>query len=151
MTPCIEWNKGRNRKGYGVAYRDGRCWRAHRLAWVDAHGPIPDGLLVLHRCDNPSCVNVDHLFLGTAADNTADMIAKDRAARGEAHGMAKLTEDDVRAIYAARGIRSHRAIAAEYGVSASTVQRIHTGETWTRITSEMDDSALCAAWAWMSS
>lgn len=86
-TPCLEWQASRNRKGYGQVRYDGKNDGAHRVAWVLEHGPIPDGLYILHRCDNPPCVAVEHLFLGTAADNMADKMAKGRhvALSGDAH------------------------------------------------------------------
>jgi HNH endonuclease len=76
-SPCIEWTKFRLR-GYGLQKFRGKTRLAHRVAWMLANGEIPDGLCVLHRCDNPPCVNVDHLFLGTHADNVADKMAKGR-------------------------------------------------------------------------
>lgn len=78
LGPCIEWGGGRFRSGYGDAWHDGRHWRAHRLTWELANGPIPDGLHVLHLCDNPPCVNIDHLRLGTPADNAADKVLRRR-------------------------------------------------------------------------
>jgi len=78
MTPCIEWTGARHRFGYGDLRIGGKLYRAHRLAWEREHGPIPAGMSVLHRCDNPPCYNVDHLFLGTQADNNRDMAAKGR-------------------------------------------------------------------------
>jgi hypothetical protein len=78
MSKCVEWTGARNDKGYGIVWRDGRTYRAHRLAWIESVGPIPDGMLVLHKCDNPPCVLIEHLFLDTALGNTSDMIAKGR-------------------------------------------------------------------------
>lgn len=78
---CWEWQAARGRDGYGYYLLDGRGTRvvkAHRMAWTLACGEIPADLLVLHRCDNRRCVNPDHLYLGTHADNTADMIARGR-------------------------------------------------------------------------
>ena len=77
---CIEWTGTRTRKGYGVIRfsPSGEKTTAHRVAWVIRNGHIPPGLMVLHRCDNPRCVNADHLFLGSAKDNTADMVSKRR-------------------------------------------------------------------------
>lgn len=77
-TPCIEWQGGRDRDGYGTTLYQGKKQRAHRVAWQRIHGPIPDGLNVLHKCDNPPCVNVGHLFLGTQRRNVEDMMAKGR-------------------------------------------------------------------------
>lgn len=81
MSDCIEWAGRRNQDGYGAAYAHGRQWRAHRLTWTEQVGPIPDGLNVLHRCDNPPCVNIEHLYLGTQADNVRDMLARNRRAK----------------------------------------------------------------------
>lgn len=83
---CQEWTGTTDRKGYGQIGVDGKRFKAHRLAWELANGPIPTGLSVLHHCDNPPCCQTDptegypagHLFVGTSADNTADMIAKGR-------------------------------------------------------------------------
>ncbi len=100
---------------------------AHRAAWIEANGPIPEGMNVLHHCDNPPCVNVEHLFLGTAADNTQDMIAKGRrvAASGERHSRARLTDDDIREIrrrYAEGDRQVDLAIA--YSVTRQNIWRI---------------------------
>lgn len=82
MTPCIEYPGCKDRQGYGKISRrrEGklRWFRAHRLAYEEAHGPIPEGLVVMHACDNPPCINVEHLSLGTRADNVRDMVSKGR-------------------------------------------------------------------------
>jgi hypothetical protein len=97
---CIVWTKARSPWGYGRLRRGGRAagiTHTHRAAWELANGPIPDGLFVLHRCDNPPCCNVEHLFLGTLEDNTQDMLAKGRcrALKGAQHPDARLTDAQV--------------------------------------------------------
>jgi hypothetical protein len=83
-VPCKEWAQARDRDGYGLRQyggKNGKLVRVHRLVWEQANGPIPDGQWVLHKCDNPSCYEVAHLFLGTVADNN-----RDTAAKGRTHG-----------------------------------------------------------------
>lgn len=88
LGSCWEWTGSRNKKGYGVFRAIGRVELAHRASWALANGLIPSGLCVLHKCDRPSCVNPAHLFIGTQADNVADMEAKGRGShpRGDRHG-----------------------------------------------------------------
>lgn len=128
-----------NRGGYGQILVDGHNTPAPRAAWIVANGPIPDGLLVCHRCDNPPCCNPRHLFLGTHADNTADMVEKGRgkrppALRGVAHPGARLRDEQVKSIRLrlAEGV-SQRQIARQYGVSQSQVSHIATGKHWTDV------------------
>jgi len=85
MAGCSEWVQGSRARDYGGVRVDGEMWLAHRWVWVEANGPIPPGLCVLHSCDNPRCVNLDHLFLGTQQENMADMVSKGR------HGNQKKT------------------------------------------------------------
>lgn len=117
---CWPWRGTINRTtGYGQWWHDGRAMRAHRAAYERVHGPIPDGLIVCHRCDNPPCCNPAHLFLGTQADNQRDKKNKGRTSRGERNGGGgKLTENDVREIrrLAANGER-YIVIASQFGVT----------------------------------
>lgn len=79
---CWIWTAAKNEKGYGIFCIEGRTYKAHRLSYLLSVGAIPEGMCVLHKCDVPSCVNPDHLFIGTRADNNADMLAKGRKVPG---------------------------------------------------------------------
>lgn len=132
LGPCEEWTQSRNFAGYGLRWDlfKHRYRKAHRMAWEDAHGPIPEGMLVRHKCDNPPCIRVDHLELGTYADNNNDRVKRGRSnpPRGERSSNAKLTEDEVRAIRAASG--TTREIGAKFGVTHSHVSKLRRGQMW---------------------
>lgn len=121
--------------GYIQLSSGGRRDLAHRMAWAEANGPIPPGMLVCHRCDNPPCCRPDHLFLGTPADNMADMVAKGRGraqfGRGEEHPSAKLNADLVREIRGrlANG-ETQQSIADAYGVTLTAISAIALGRNW---------------------
>ena len=129
-TPCRLW-QGPLSSGYG--WRSDQQYQ-HRWVWEQINGPIPEGMYVLHRCDQPLCYRYDHLFLGTHAENIADMEAKGRRRGGSHPGAsnprAKLTADQVAAIRSDPR-RSLRDIGADYGISAHQVWRIRTGRAWT--------------------
>lgn len=125
---CWEWVAAMGVNGYGHYWFSGRPRPAHQAAYLLFKGPIPDGLLVLHECDNRRCVNPSHLFLGTNAENMADMVQKRRQAIGSKVGSSKLTEDQIAAIREDR--RSQRRIGADYGVSHTTIWQIKTGQIW---------------------
>lgn len=168
ITGCHWWLGGGNAYGYGrFALTHQQGLSAHRAAWTFLRGPIPDGLFVLHRCDQPGCVNPAHLFLGTQADNMADKIAKgrqarrekcanktirrgdeswsrnhpERLARGERHGNAKLSDDDIRSIRERyrRGTPGHRSpvsikgLGREYGVSPYVIWLIVNRHGWAHV------------------
>lgn len=127
---CWLWTGATNARGYGTCWRNGVKWRTSRVAWDLARGPIPPGLCVCHRCDNPLCVRADHLFLGTNDDNVRDRNFKGRAARGESHGSCKLTDEQVahmRAEYALCRV-THRELAQRYGVSPGHVTHLLSGK-----------------------
>ncbi len=135
---CWMWTASLNKsyRGYGqFMVATGDLWLAHRWAWVQAHGH-PGKLFVLHRCDNPHCVNVDHLFLGTLQDNHRDMVEKGRhtfpVLHGESNGNAKLTWKTVREIRRryARGGVTYRDLSSEYGVGHDIIGTIVRRSSW---------------------
>ena len=130
---CIEWTAYSNNLGYGRFGYEGKLWLAHRFAWMLENGDIPEDMQVLHKCDNRSCVNTYHLFLGTHADNMADRNAKGRqaAAKGEVNNNAKLTEADIPAIRA--DSRIYKEIAADYGVTSTAIGYVKRGATWSHV------------------
>lgn len=129
-----EWGGTIHRDGYGMFKNsEGKVEGAHRVAFELYNGPIPVGMFVLHSCDERSCVNPAHLFLGTHQDNMTDMIVKGRkiVVRGESHGMTPLTEAQVREIRA--DPRSSRALAPLYSVSRVTISNVKSRRTWAHL------------------
>lgn len=112
-------------------HKNGKYRLAHRVAYELFIGPIPEGLVVCHRCDIPLCVNPSHLFLGTPMDNQRDKIKKGRQAKGAKSGTPKLTEQDIREIRAASG--SQQSIADRYGCSQVRVSQIKRGKGWRHV------------------
>lgn len=129
---CWEWQRTRTRAGYGRVQFQGRTRLVHVVAHLLAGGSIPDGMEVMHSCDNPPCFNPAHLSAGNRLQNVHDMKEKgrERKALGEANGKRKLTEAHVEAIKL--DPRTHRAIAPDYGVSHSCVASIKRGRTWAK-------------------
>ena len=133
MTPCLltDWTRS-HPFGYGRRRIGGRGWVAHRWAWTQAYGPIPAGMCVLHRCDNPPCIALDHLFLGTRSVNSHDRHAKGRTRgphRGSATPSARLTEADIPVIRARLAAGEYqRVIGESYGVSRTTIRKIAHGD-----------------------
>jgi hypothetical protein len=125
---CWLWSGYQTKQGYGrFKLNPETCEFSHRAAWRIYRGPIPHGLHVLHRCDVPLCCNPDHLFLGTHADNMADMHAKGRARNGR----EKLLPHQVLKIREQLGAGAKRRdLCREYGVSYTTITQIHAGNIW---------------------
>lgn len=130
---CWGWKYSQQPSGYSQIRVDGTTQLAHRLSYELHYGPIPPGLHVCHKCDNRECVNPNHLFLGTHADNMRDRDSKGRVRHGQDHPCAILAEQDVVAIrvLAEQGIRQ-QVIAAKFGVQLNEVSRIVRGERWSR-------------------
>lgn len=143
-SKCWEWIGSRTSAGYGRIFVTPKSLYAHRISWELANGKIPAGLHVLHKCDNPPCVNPAHLFVGTAKDNAIDKSNKGRArnamVRGTEHTLAKLTDDDVREIRRIyqpsprkKSPFSGPTLAKKYGVAPSLIHRIVHGKSWPHV------------------
>ena len=129
---CWPWEATKIGPGYGQFRLEGKMIGAHRMAYILEVGEIPEGHEVCHSCDNPSCVNPAHLFVGTSQENSDDMKRKDRQARGEGHGGAKLTPDDVRAIREDTET-SHAELGRRYGIMHTAIYKIRERKTWKHI------------------
>lgn len=146
---CWVWT-GYTRKGYGAIFLLGKTYAVHRIVFADIHGPIPEDMVVMHRCDNPPCCNPAHLKLATQRENMLDMFAKGRGVtpkkeaqpkpdkkpqRGSTHHNSKLTEDVVKELqylHFVRGV-SQKKLAEKYGVSQPTVSRAVSGAAWAHV------------------
>ena len=134
-TGCWSWKGAHKATGYGrfsvenPATGDYEQKQAHRVAYELFVGSIPEGMSVLHSCDNPNCVRPDHLRVGTASDNLQEAYDKGRATQvGEANAGHKLTEEDIKEIRASNKL--HRELAEEYGVCRSNISLIKLGRSW---------------------
>lgn len=133
---CWEWTGCKLATGYGsIGSRSGGPRLVtHRVAWEDANGPIPPGVFVLHHCDNRACVRPSHLFLGSKADNTRDMLSKGRECSGERSPHARLTAGQVRVIRAAyRGGSSLTELARAFAIVVSQIHAIVNHRAWRRL------------------
>lgn len=144
---CWLWTANSDRRGYGKFSLQCHTYRSHRVAYQIAVGPVPDEMLILHKCDTPACVNPDHLYVGTHQMNMKDRQNKGRAAYGKRNGMsthpetilrreasprAKITmaiADSIRKDHA-EGFKSHQKLGAKYGIKKSQVHNILTGKQW---------------------
>lgn len=155
-TGCWLWSGSAMRDGYGRVCQRGKTVLAHRWAWELTHGPIPAGLFICHRCDVRGCCNPAHLFLGTHADNMADRNRKGRHARGasfsrrierwaaenpqavakgERHGMARITTEQVQAVrsaYGAGGV-SQAELARRFGMTRQLISKIVLRTRWRHV------------------
>lgn len=137
-TKCWLWTGGKFRRGYGAFWFSSKLGKAHRYSYILKYGPIDSKILVLHKCDNPSCVRPSHLFLGTNKDNMVDMVRKDRQAKGTKQHLSKFTDDDIRTIRK-RYVKDSStdgstAIGRDYKVPPITILRIVKRYSWKHVT-----------------
>lgn len=133
-TGCWIWTGKLHKEGYGVVCDESnKPMLAHRASWMLFRSDIPDGMIVCHKCDTPSCINPSHLFLGTDADNNKDMMSKKRNAqpKGSRTANSKINESIAIEIFNARG--TLKEIASKYGLFFSTVHKIKSKESWKHI------------------
>lgn len=125
---CWLWLGTESAHGYGQIRINGKWMLAHRLSHEIHKGSIPEGASVLHHCDNRLCVNPDHIYPGSAADNVRDMVSRQRNRRGSDHGHAKMTESNAREILAST--LSNEELGQRFGVSRTAVYHVRIGKTW---------------------
>ena len=132
---CWPWLAGKFPQGYGSFSVDNTDVGAHVFAYKTGNVPVPEGMEVCHTCDSRTCCNPGHLFVGTAADNAADKVAKGRHPQGTMKSNAKLTEAEVTLIKReyAEGTDSSRVLAARFGVSHTVIKRIVSGQAWPHV------------------
>jgi len=132
---CMLWTASKDKNGYGYfRVSTKRKEFAHRYSWEETSGKISDNLFVLHKCDNPSCVNPEHLFLGNHQDNMDDMSKKHRAVHGNKHHKTKLTEQEVREIRVLyQNNNSQRSLAAKFNVTKNAIKCIVNNKTWKHV------------------
>jgi hypothetical protein len=133
---CIETSFKKNIWGYSQMKIDGKMASCHRVSYGEFIGPIPDGLCILHKCDNPACINPEHLFAGTQLENIKDMVEKRRSMHGIKNVMSKLTPDIVAEIRKRK--RHYRSWALELGMNAEYIARVARGMYWRDIPIETE-------------
>jgi len=136
QTGCWDWLKFKDRNKYGHIKVLGKSELVHRIAYQTLVGDIPSGMFVCHRCDNPSCLNPEHLFVGTNQDNIDDKVAKNRQSKigqqkGSKHSLAKLTEKDIVDIRIST--LSQNKLALLYGMTQSSISQIQNKITWSHV------------------
>lgn len=134
-TGCLLWTRARDKRGYGVASGPKRNWiHSHRLVWILKHGPLDSKIFVCHKCDNPPCGEIGHLFSGTCKDNMADCANKGRMSKGEHRALSKLTEKDIPIIKQkySNG-ETLVSLGKIYGVHFSTISSVVNGDTWKHV------------------
>lgn len=134
-TGCWNWSAGKIKAGYGYVWDKTKNRRAHRVSYEVFNGEITEDLYVLHKCDNPSCINPEHLFLGTPKHNMEDKLQKGRGARGSQQGSSKLIEEDIPRIrlLCKQGELSLQEIGNIFNVGYTTIHAVKSRQNWRHI------------------
>lgn len=139
---CIEYTGTTDPTGYGVIQISRKRTKAHRVSFELHNGPIPEGMMVRHKCDNRPCINPDHLELGGQMENMADMVERGRSLPGERQPNAKLTDDQALEIISRLRLgETQRSLAIEYGVSHTTIYSIASNKGWKHLPRETKEAA----------
>jgi predicted XRE-type DNA-binding protein len=132
---CLIWQGSKDKDGYGTIKLNKKDWKVHRLIYKNAYGDIPYNKLVCHTCDTPSCANINHLFLGSAIDNSQDSVRKNRQAKGEKNGNAKINDyivKQIKRLYYNDKL-SQKKIGEIFGIYQTTVSSVLRGESWNHV------------------
>jgi hypothetical protein len=132
---CWEWKDYKDKDGYGTFWLDGSDRRAHRVAYEITKGKIPEGKCCCHFCDNPSCVNPNHLWIGTSKENTHDAIKNRIFPMGENHWKSRLTETQIKQIRALRNQegKSLAELSNQFGVTKAHIWQVSVGKSWKHV------------------
>lgn len=130
---CWVWLGTRNEFGYGIVITGNKSLRAHRVSYEAFKGDVPPDKVVMHSCDNPSCVNPEHLSVGSKTDNNRDAVRKNRHAHGEKNGHAKLTAEQVKMIKESAYEGTQASLAKKLGVHQSVISKIKSGNRWKHV------------------
>ncbi len=125
----------KNGKGYPRGYFSGRRYTVARYLWEKAYGPIGPGLSIRHKCDNPACINLDHIEIGTNLENVADRVSRGRSAFGERNGRAKLKESDV--LFILKSSESTVFLSKMFGVTEFTIRELRKGRSWRKVVEKL--------------
>jgi hypothetical protein len=136
---CWMWRGRKSKIGYGYFDMNGRSYLAHRVSMLFTHGAVDEATDVLHKCDNPSCVNPEHLSFGTHAENMRDKVERGRQRRGSRCCAAKLTEEQVSIIKAAGRSVPRLVMAKQFGVNRQAISNILCGRKWKHVTVQTSD------------
>jgi len=141
LENCWIWNGPKNKFGYGIFYYNYNRVKAHRFIYSCYNGDFDKTLFVCHKCDVPSCINPNHLFLGTPKDNSQDMVDKDRSPRGERSGTSKLTDNDVKQILTDISLNKYNTIldiSKNYNIKSMQIIRILNNQNWKHVSKNFD-------------